>query len=72
MTLTFRLQLTRDEVLRYYRGLAQQVQARSVDGRTVCFPADVLRRHVTPAGVHGIFRLVTDDQHRLVAFDRVG
>ncbi len=72
MTLTLRLRLTRDEVLRYYRGEAQQVHAESVDGRTVTFPAAALRRHVTPSGVFGTFRLVTDDRRRLVAFDRVG
>ena len=71
MTLTLRLRLTPDEVLKYYRGDARQVRAVSVDGRTVSFPATVIRRHVTPVGVFGTFRLVTDELHRLVAFDRV-
>jgi hypothetical protein len=69
--LTFRLSLTRDEVLRYYEGSARAVQARSTDGRSVQFPAAVLRRHVTPDGVHGTFRMMLDARNRLVSFERV-
>ncbi len=69
--LTLRLSLSRDEVLRYYQGSARAVQAWSTDGRSVQFPAAVLRRHVTPQGVHGTFRLHVDANNRLVAFERM-
>lgn len=69
--MTVRLALSRGEVLRYYQGAARAVQAWSTDGRSVQFPAAVLRRHVTPEGVHGLFRLQVDATNRLVAFERV-
>ncbi len=69
--MTLHLSLTRDEVLRVYSGAVTAVQARCLDGRSVQFPASVLRRHVTPNGVHGTFRLHVDASQRLVAFERV-
>lgn len=59
------LVLRPDQVLHYYSGAAGAVLARSLDGRTVSFPADVLPRLVTEQGVNGVYRLVFDDDNRL-------
>ena len=69
--LVLRLSLSREEVLRYYAGSATSVRAQATDGRSVQFPAEVLRRHVTASGVQGLFRLRLDDRNRLVSFDRL-
>ncbi len=71
VVLTFRLSLSTDELLRYYRGDAKSVRALTVDGRSVQFPANVLREHVTPEGVYGTFSLRVDGNNRLVDFKRV-
>ena len=60
----FQLSLSPDHYLDYYRGSVQQVLVRCADGRTVQFPAALLKSFVTPAGVHGAFVLTCDDQHR--------
>lgn len=60
----FRLSLSADTCLDYYRGAARQVLARCLDGTTVQFPAALLQPFVTTGGVHGLFRLVCDEQHR--------
>jgi hypothetical protein len=59
------LTLTAGQILNFYRGNAETVVARSLDGRTVHFPAAVLPRLVTPEGVNGIFRLTFDEDNRL-------
>ena len=67
-----RLSIPADEYLAYYRHEADQVMARSVDGRSVQFPASALRRHVTRAGISGLFEIVVDGDNRLLRLDRIG
>lgn len=67
----FMLRISADRYLRYYRGDAGYVVARAHDGRTVRFPAHVLRPFVTHEGVHGEFRLRYDQSNRLVSFERL-
>ena len=52
--------------------MARDVVAKSVDGRTVRFPANVLRPFVTPDGVAGAFVLVYDEKNKFVEMRRVG
>ena len=71
-TLTFRLDIDADELMRFYRGETGEVVARADDGRTVRFPAVNLRAHVAAGGVRGRFRLRFDDDFRFVALERIG
>ena len=68
----FHLNLSAGEFLAYYRGVARDVVAKSVDGRTGRFPANVLRPFVTPDGVAGAFVLVYDEKNKFVEMRRVG
>ncbi|UTA49364.1 DUF2835 domain-containing protein [Simiduia sp. 21SJ11W-1] len=61
------LAISRDELLRLYRGSARVVSAVAVDGRRIRFPADALRRLVTDKGVYGRFAIEFDDANRLIA-----
>jgi hypothetical protein len=61
-----------DEYVRVYAGSARDVVARSDDGRTVRFPADILRRHVTRDGIRGRFRIFFDTSGRFVRIDPIG
>lgn len=47
------------------------VVARTMDGRTVRFPANILRSVVQANGVHGIFELVVDENHKFVSLQRI-
>ena len=66
-----RLDLSVDEFRRYYAGAARAIQVRSLDGRIVRFPADVMREHVEHDGIHGEFRLLFDDHFKLIECLRV-
>ena len=67
----FSLYIPAGELMRHYRGTAQQVVARSHDGRSVQFPSSALQPFVTREGVSGEFCLVVDDNNRLVELRRV-
>lgn len=69
--ITFELNISPEAYLRYYRGAVRDVIARGHDGRTVRFPAGLLRRFLTHDGVHGEFRLCFDASHKLVSLDRI-
>lgn len=69
--LRFRLDLSSRECLAYYSGRAGAVQALSSDGRRVRFPASILRPHVRPDGVHGLFALRIDAQNRVLELRRI-
>lgn len=69
--LTVDIHLTPAQLLRYYRGQARAVQARATTGQLVQFPAAALQRHVTPDGIHGLFELEFDADHKFVRLDRV-
>jgi len=57
----FRLNITEQQYLNYYRGAINQVIVRSSQGATIQFPASLLTKFVTASGVHGHFVLTCDD-----------
>lgn len=70
--LLFRLHLPREEALRYYQGQASSVITRASNGQTIRFPALHIRPYINAAGVNGLFRIRFDDNHKLIALERVG
>lgn len=66
------LDIPASEYLRYYKGDASAVQTRARDGRSVRFPASLLRAFVDDGGVRGCFVLRYDGNHRLVSLSRAG
>lgn len=60
----FRLNISAESYLDYYRGRVQQVLVRCSDGLTVQFPASLLKPFVTPTGIHGDFVLTCDDNDK--------
>ncbi len=67
----FRLNLSTDEYIRYYQGSASFVLVRAHDGRTVKFPAGLLRRFVTREGIRGEFELQFDKRNKLSSMHKL-
>ncbi len=65
------LNISSQQLVRYYEGSVSTVVARTTNGRTVRFPANVLRAVVQPDGVHGIFELVFDENRKFVSIKRL-
>ncbi|HBP88840.1 MAG TPA: DUF2835 domain-containing protein [Nitrospirales bacterium] len=59
-TVTVRLKISPERFQAYYTGVVEHVVARSIDGRTIQFPARVLRPFVSHQGIHGIFEITFD------------
>lgn len=57
----FNLNLNAQECERYYRGQANQVVAKCIDGTNIQFPATLIRPFLTGTGVRGQFVLTCDD-----------
>ncbi len=53
-----------DEYVRVYAGSARDVLATTTDGRTVRFPANILRPFVSHDGVRGRFEISYDSTGR--------
>ena len=56
-SITVTLAINTQEFARLYRGHAHDVICTAKDGRTVQFPASVLRQFLTHNGVHGEFEI---------------
>jgi len=67
----FALNIPQDVLLSYYEGTARAVVVKSLDGRSIQFPANVLRQFVTGDGVRGIFEMEFDADNKFVGLRRV-
>lgn len=65
------LNISSQQLIHYYEGNISMVVARTMDGRTVRFPTNILRSVVQANGVHGIFELVVDENHKFVSLQRI-
>jgi uncharacterized protein DUF2835 len=65
------LNISPDKLLYYYEGEVSAVVAKTTDGRSIRFPANILRSVVQPDGVHGTFELVFDENHKFVSIRRI-
>ena len=65
------IELSYEACLAHYQGRVGQVRTRSLDGRRVVFPAEALRRVITPEGVHGVYRLMFSTEGRFESIRRV-
>lgn len=66
----FQLRISPEAYLDYYRGTIRHVIVRCTTGQTVQFPASLLQRFVTTDGVHGMFVLTCDENHKCVDLQR--
>jgi Protein of unknown function (DUF2835) len=69
--LRFYLHLPRYEALRYYQGQASSIVVRAENGQIIQFPAHHIRPFVDADGVHGLFRIRFDSQHKLQLLERI-
>lgn len=67
----FILDISAAKLLSYYRGNARNVIAKSQGGSTIQFPVEILRPFVTNSGVSGIFRIIYDDNNKLVEIEKI-
>jgi hypothetical protein len=67
----FRLAISAEEYLAYYRGSAQEVVVRSDDNKVVRFPASAIRKFVTDDGIFGSFEITFDNNNKLIEIQAI-
>jgi hypothetical protein len=60
----FQLSISAQRYLDYYRGTVKHIEVQTDGGLNVRFPAALLTRFVTDAGIHGRFALTCDDANK--------
>lgn len=66
------LSISTDEFQRLYEGNAKTVFAHSIDGRSIRFPAGILRPFVLHNGIRGTFQIDFDEENRFQSILRLG
>lgn len=67
----FKLQLSYDEYSAVYTGHAKHVIAQATDGRTLRFPADILKPYLTKSGIMGTFIIHFDENNKFQSLEKV-
>ena len=65
------LSITAQEYEAYYRGQVKFVQGVATDGRTVRFPAAILRPYLDHLGIKGLFRIFFDETGKMQKIERI-
>ena len=65
------LVISAEEFQRLYEGTAKTVFAHSIDGRTIRFPAGILRPFVLHNGIRGTFQIDFDEDNRFKSIHRL-
>lgn len=69
--ITITLRISAEEYLKSYTGLARSVLARADDGRSIRFPADILRPFVTHTGIKGRFAIYFDAENHFTRIEPI-
>ena len=64
--------ISADEYVRTYAGTARDVVTQASDGRTVRFPANILRPFVTREGIRGRFHIYFTRDNKFERIEKVG
>lgn len=67
----FRLSISSEQFLAYYRGHASAVLASSTDGKKIQLPANALRPFLDNQGVHGCFEIQFSRDNKLVKLEKI-
>ncbi len=65
------LVISSDEILKEYQGTVRTVQAYDLKGRSIRFPAAILRPYVTREGIRGRFQLEIDENNKFKDIKRL-
>ncbi len=66
------LKIHSEEFQRLYQGNVKDVSARSIEGLSVRFPANILRPYVTHAGIFGTFAIHFSDDNKFHSIEKIG
>ncbi len=67
----FYLNLSYDQYLTVYQGIAKTVIAKADDGRSISFPAGNVQRYLSKEGVNGYFEMELTAKNKFIAIKKL-
>jgi len=67
----FRLNLSTDQYLKVYQGIAKNITALADDGRRIAFPAQNIKQFLTHDGVYGHFEMELTAENKFVSIRKL-
>jgi Protein of unknown function (DUF2835). len=71
MIYTFRIDISSDDVLKFYRGTLEAISVVSEQGARLQFPFYHLRPFISKIGIKGRFRMVIDTDNRISVIEQI-
>ena len=67
----FSLQLSYNQYLLVYQGVAKHISVIADDGRRIAFPAGNIQSFLTKDGIHGYFEMKLTEKNKFVSLVRL-
>ncbi|HEC29072.1 MAG TPA: DUF2835 family protein [Gammaproteobacteria bacterium] len=66
----FDLDISRDEFIYYYNGTVKNILVTTMENKKVQFPASMVQKFVDHYGVRGRFKIIYDNNNKLISINR--
>lgn len=70
-TIRFSVQLSYEQYLKVYQGIAKTITVVSDDGRNVVFPAGNIQSFLTKQGINGYFEMALTPQNKFIGIKKL-
>ncbi len=67
----FKLNLSADQYLKVYQGLAKTITTVADDGRRIAFPAQNIKPFLSHEGIYGRFEMELTPENKFVAIKKI-
>lgn len=67
----FNINLSYEKFFEVYKGHAKYVVVKAIDGRTLQFPAEILKPYLTHTGIQGRFIIYFDDKNKFKSLEKM-
>jgi len=67
----FSLQLSYDQFLQVYQGVAKNISVVANDGRRIAFPARNIQSFLTKDGINGYFEMILTNENKFVSIKKL-
>jgi hypothetical protein len=65
------IQLTKEQVRQYYKGIATRLQCFDQDGRRMDLPIDIFLKYVSHNGIFGTFEIAYDERGKFKYLQKI-
>ncbi len=70
-TFEFSINLSSEKTQQIYQGQARYILVYTDDGLSLQLPASNFRQYVTDRGIHGRFKIKTDDNNKIIQLKQI-